>query len=748
MSLVEDVNKKWKQVVLSTSPMTPLEHCEWLKKLLIEVWPNYMNPKFSKRFAAIVEKRVKHRKSRLIERVELKEFSLGSCPPNLGLNGTHWSTSGDQKIMHISFDWNTNEVSILLLAKLAKPLVGTARIVINSLHIKGDLVLMPVLNGKVIFYAFETTPEVRIGVAFGRGGKQTLSATELPGVSSWLVKLFTDTLDKTMVEPRRQCYSLPSVNLRKKAVGGILFVTVTSASILTGSNMKGSSSGRQGSSLMDATLEENNENKVLQTFIEVELGELTRRTYASPGSSPRWDTTFNMVLHGDTGNLKFHLYKSSPICVKYDFLTSSEIKLKYVDDDSTIFWAVGHGSSVLVKHAERIGEEVEMVVPFEGFNFGELRVKLVLKEWQFSDGSCKSNNSMCIASRQSLIGSPNFQSRTGRKVTITVMEGKDLSEKDKFGKCDSYVKLQYGRVLYRTSMIPHVLNPVWGQKFEFDELEGGEYLKLRCYCEYNFGDDNIGSARVNLEGLIEGSTRDVWIPLEEVESGELRLQIAVRNDDSQVSMVGTENGSIKLVIIEGKDLIAADIRGTSNPYVKVLYGKLKKKTKVIYKTLNPYWNQAFEFPDNSSPLVLHVKDHNALLPTLSIGNCVVEYQGLMPNQTADKWIPLQGVKRGEIHIQITRVPELQKKSSLDPKNSSSKGNQIYSQIRQTMAKVRASISDGDVEGVSLALSEIKSLEEVQDEYILQLEIENMLLQNKTGELSQEMFASSQAPSNN
>lgn len=70
------------------------------------------------------------------------------------------------------------------------------------------------------------------------------------------------------------------------------------------------------------------------------------------------------------------------------------------------------------------------------------------------------------------------------------------------------------------------------------------------------------------------------------------------------------------------------------------------------------------------------------------------------------------------------------------------------QIRQTMAKVRASISDGDVEGVSLALSEIKSLEEVQDEYILQLEIENMLLQNKTGELSQEMFASSQAPSNN
>ena len=53
---------------------------------------------------------------------------------------------------------------------------------------------MPVLNGKMIFYAFETTPEVRIGVAFGRDGKQTPSAIELPGVSSWLVQFSANFL--------------------------------------------------------------------------------------------------------------------------------------------------------------------------------------------------------------------------------------------------------------------------------------------------------------------------------------------------------------------------------------------------------------------------------------------------------------------------------------------------------------------------------------------------------------------------
>lgn len=50
-----------------------------------------------------------------------------------------------------------------------------------------QLHLMPILDGQAILYSFESNPEVRIGVAFGSGGSQTLPATELPGVSSWLV---------------------------------------------------------------------------------------------------------------------------------------------------------------------------------------------------------------------------------------------------------------------------------------------------------------------------------------------------------------------------------------------------------------------------------------------------------------------------------------------------------------------------------------------------------------------------------
>ncbi|XP_004512919.1 uncharacterized protein [Cicer arietinum] len=740
--LVEDLDKKWKRIVLNVSPITPLEHCEWLNKLLTEIWPNYFNPKLSSRLSDIVEKRLKLRKPRLLERVELQEFSLGSCPPSLALQGMRWSTIGDQKVMQLGFDWDTNEMSILMLAKLAKPLMGTARIVINSLHIKGDLIFIPILDGKALLYSFVSAPEVRVGIAFGSGGSQSLPATEWPGVSSWLEKVFTDTMVKTMVEPRRRCFTLPAVDLRKKAVGGIIYVRVISANKLSRSCFKAASKRQQNGS-SNGSSEDLFDDKDLHTFVEVEIEELTRRTDVRLGSTPRWDAPFNMVLHDNTGTLRFNLYECIPNNVKCDYLGSCEIKLRHVEDDSTIMWAVGPDSGVIAKQAKFCGDEIEMVVPFEGANFGELKVSIVVKEWQFSDGTHSLNN-FRNNSQQSLNGSSNLQLRTGTKLNITVVEGKDLAAKEKSGKFDPYIKLQYGKVIQKTKTA-HSPNPVWNQTIEFDEIGGGEYLKLKVFTEELFGDENIGSAQVNLEGLVDGSTRDVWIPLERVRSGEIRLKIeAVKVDEQEGSKAsGSGNGWIELVLIEGRDLVAADLRGTSDPYVRVNYGNFKKRTKVIYKTLNPQWNQTLEFPDDGSPLILYVKDHNALLPTSSIGECVVEYQRLPPNQMADKWIPLQGVKRGEIHIQITRkVPEMKKRQSIDSEPSLSKLHQIPSQIKQMMIKFRSLIEDGNLEGLSTILCELETLEDTQEGYVAQLETEQMLLLSKIKELGQEIINSS------
>ena len=72
-------------------------------------------------------------------------------------------------------------------------------------------------------------------------------------------------------------------------------------------------------------------------------------------------------------------------------------------------------------------------------------MRIVVKEWQFADGSHSLNN-LGTSSWPSLNGSSTLQSKTGRKLEITVVEAKDLATKDKSGKFDTYVKLQYGKV--------------------------------------------------------------------------------------------------------------------------------------------------------------------------------------------------------------------------------------------------------------------------------------------------------------
>lgn len=86
------------------------------------------------------------------------------------------------------------------------------------------------------------------------------------------------------------------------------------------------------------------------------------------------------------------------------------------------------------------------------FNILQLTVKFIVKEWQFSDGSHSSHN-FHVRPQQSVNGSSNYASRTGRKIAITLVEGKDLSLKDKSGKCESYVKLEYGKVNLYTLLL-------------------------------------------------------------------------------------------------------------------------------------------------------------------------------------------------------------------------------------------------------------------------------------------------------
>ena len=101
----------------------------------------------------------------------------------------------------------------------------------------------------------------------------------------------------------------------KKAVEGVLHVTVISA------KLHGSNNGSEIHSV-NHSLE-----RTLDTFVEIESGEVSRRTAVRRGMEPKWEERFNMMLHGKAESLKFHLYQWKENGVKFDYLASCEIKV-------------------------------------------------------------------------------------------------------------------------------------------------------------------------------------------------------------------------------------------------------------------------------------------------------------------------------------------------------------------------------------------------------------------------------------
>ncbi|KAI9299061.1 hypothetical protein K502DRAFT_322489 [Neoconidiobolus thromboides FSU 785] len=83
--------------------------------------------------------------------------------------------------------------------------------------------------------------------------------------------------------------------------------------------------------------------------------------------------------------------------------------------------------------------------------------------------------------------------------------------------------------------------------------------------------------------------------------------------------------SVKITLLDGKDLIAADRNGYSDPYIKVMKEKkLIYKTKVLKKTRNPHWDESFIiqsiYPGELTQLNLIIKDYNFLKENVELGS--------------------------------------------------------------------------------------------------------------------------------
>jgi len=123
---------------------------------------------------------------------------------------------------------------------------------------------------------------------------------------------------------------------------------------------------------------------------------------------------------------------------------------------------------------------------------------------------------------------------------------------------------------------------------------------------------------------------------------------------------------IRVRIIEARGLKAADMGGTSDPFceVRLLNNVDVHKTKVIKKTLDPFWNEEFVLtPSEPEQDVISFKvyDYNAVSNNELLGEFEVFVAGLMyESDFPEKWVELQkkhgphnfGPGKGEIKVKI------------------------------------------------------------------------------------------------
>lgn len=111
----------------------------------------------------------------------------------------------------------------------------------------------------------------------------------------------------------------------------------------------------------------------------------------------------------------------------------------------------------------------------------------------------------------------------------------------------------------------------------------------------------------------------------------------------------------KVEIIEATGMQPSDSNGPVDPYVKGELGNYRFQTKIQRKTQSPKWLEEFKAPiasweaSNKLYIEVHDKDH------IFVGKFSVNIIDLRGGQRHDKWVTLENMKAGRLHLAITII---------------------------------------------------------------------------------------------
>jgi len=262
------------------------------------------------------------------------------------------------------------------------------------------------------------------------------------------------------------------------------------------------------------------------------------------------------------------------------------------------------------------------------------------------------------------------------RLVIHLKAGHDLSIKDSCGTSDPYVKFFHdGKMVFKSKTVYKDLNPFWDETFDLILEDISVPLDLKVY-DYDWGlrDDFMGQAQIVLREAHIGREEDMILTLVETGQAQYLGQVSItiklnpvlpdtpehRRVSQAASIITSSARQLELAarklgragwssvvtvfLVEGRDLLAMDEEGTSDPYCKFRLGNERFKTKTVYQSLNPRWQEQFElylYDDQSLELDITVWDKDQRSKDDFMGRGSIDLSKLQREVSHQIWLNLE-----------------------------------------------------------------------------------------------------------
>ncbi|GJN16575.1 hypothetical protein PR202_gb03578 [Eleusine coracana subsp. coracana] len=273
---------------------------------------------------------------------------------------------------------------------------------------------------------------------------------------------------------------------------------------------------------------------------------------------------------------------------------------------------------------------------------------------------------------------------------VKLVEARDLKNKDLVGKSDPFAVLYIRPLREKTKKsktINNDLNPIWNEHYEFVvEDISTQHLTVKIYDDEGLqASEIIGCSRVSLADLQPGKVKDLWLDLvkdweilrDKKPRGQVHVELlyypyakheGVSNPfANQVQLTSLEKvlktesngydvnqrknvimrGVLLVTVISAEDLPSMDIGGKADPFV------------VVTETLNPIWNQTFDFVVEDALhdlLMVEVWDHDTFGKDY-VGRCILTLTRVLLDGEFQDTFVLQGAKSGKLNLHFKWTPQ-------------------------------------------------------------------------------------------